>query len=136
MAAAALFVVVGAVTIGAEFPAPQGFPEGANITASIGYAMFDIAIDRISGQTLVGAESFLVAFIVVAILLDAALDGAVMLAKRDGDSSFGAVLADGGREVRRAMDTAAGEDGASDTGAGTGTGTDVDADADTGGGDA
>jgi NADH-quinone oxidoreductase subunit J len=106
LAAVALFGVVAAVTFAAEFPDPMGFPEGANVTASIGYAMFNIATDRISGQTLVGAESFLVAFMIVAILLDAALDGAVMLAKRE-DGSFGELVADGGR---RLSDRLAGDD--------------------------
>jgi NADH-quinone oxidoreductase subunit J len=114
LAAAALFVVVVGVTLGAEFPDPQGFPEGANITASIGYAMFDVSIDRISGQTLVGAESFLVAFIVVAILLDAALDGAVLLARRE-DGSVREVIADGGREIRRAVGAATGDERDGDT---------------------
>ena len=99
LAAVALFAVIMAVLAGAQFPDPQGFPEGANITASIGYAMFNIAVSAIEGQTLVGGESFLVAFIVIAIVLDAALDGAIMLAKREEDGSLRTLLADGGREL-------------------------------------
>jgi NADH-quinone oxidoreductase subunit J len=99
LAAVALFVLMAAVTLAGEFPEPQGFPEGANITASIGYAMFNIGISAIEGQTLVGGESFLVAFIVIAIVLDAALDGALMLAKREDEGSFRSLVTDGGRRL-------------------------------------
>jgi NADH-quinone oxidoreductase subunit J len=103
LAAVALFVVILAVVAGAQFPDPQGFPADANITASIGYAMFNIAASAIDGQTLVGGESFLVAFIVIAIVLDAALDGAIMLAKREEEGSLRTLLADGGRELSRTV---------------------------------
>ena len=99
LAAVGLFVVLAAVTLAGEFPEPEGFPEGANITASIGYAMFNIAVSAIEGQTLVGGESFLVAFIVIAIVLDAALDGAIMLARREEDGSLRTILTDGGRRL-------------------------------------
>jgi NADH-quinone oxidoreductase subunit J len=110
LAAVALFVVILAVVAGAQFPDPQGFPEGANITASIGYAMFNIAVSAIDGATLVGGESFLVAFIVIAIVLDAALDGAVMLAKREEDGSLRTLLADGGRELSATLREREGRD--------------------------
>jgi NADH-quinone oxidoreductase subunit J len=42
----------------------------------------------------------LVAFIIIAVALDAALDGAILLAKREEDGSAVALLADGGRRVR------------------------------------
>jgi NADH-quinone oxidoreductase subunit J len=99
LAAAGLFVLLAAVTLAGEFPEPQGFPEGVNITASIGYAMFNVPVSAIDGQTLVGGESFLVAFIVIAIVLDAALDGAIMLARREEGGSLRTVLADGGRRL-------------------------------------
>jgi NADH-quinone oxidoreductase subunit J len=101
LAAVALFAVMTAIILGASFPTPEGFPEGANITASIGYAMFDIAISAIEGQTLVGSESFLVSLLVIAVVLDAALGGAIMLARREGaGGSLRTVLTDGGRRGR------------------------------------
>jgi NADH:ubiquinone oxidoreductase subunit 6 (subunit J) len=51
---------------------------GVNIVADMGYAL--IGAPELAQ---VGTENFLVALVLVAILLDAALDGALMLAKRD-----------------------------------------------------
>ena len=110
LAAVALFVVLAVVFAGVSFPSPAGFGEGAAITKSLGAAMFDIAPSAImdEGETAVPAEGFLVAFIVIGVLLDAALDGAVMLANREEkgenvgvgsdttDADETAVAADGG----------------------------------------
>jgi NADH-quinone oxidoreductase subunit J len=41
----------------------------------------------------------IVAFIIIAVALDAALDGAILLAKREEDGSAVALLADGGRQI-------------------------------------
>jgi NADH-quinone oxidoreductase subunit J len=79
VAALALFVVLAYVSLTATFGAPSGFGEGS-ITASIGYAMFDLA-DRAAHD----AEQFLVAFVVIAFVLDAALEGSIMLARREGE---------------------------------------------------
>jgi len=94
LAAVALFVVLGVVFATVSFPAPAGFGEGAAITKSLGAAMFDIAPGLLmdEGQTAVPGEGFLVAFLLIAIVLDAALDGAIMLAKRDEEE----VATDGG----------------------------------------
>ena len=100
LAAAGLFVVMAATILSASFPEPQGFAEGANITASIGYAMFNLSLGDVPG------ESFLVAFMTIAVTLDVALDGAVHLATRDdddGEGSADALLADGGRELKRTL---------------------------------
>ena len=97
LAAAALFVVMAATFLAASLPDPQGFAEGANVTASIGYAMFNLSLGDIPG------ESFLVAFIVIAITLDVALDGAVHLATREGEGGNRTLLADGGRELKRTL---------------------------------
>ena len=94
LAAIALFVVFGAVFMGVSFPAPAGFGEGASITKSLGAALFDIEPSLLVGDAAVPAEGFLVAFILIAVALDAALDGALMLAKRDEEEE--AVAADGG----------------------------------------
>jgi NADH-quinone oxidoreductase subunit J len=74
--AVGLFGLLAAVFLTAGFGTAEGFAEGS-ITRSIGYAMFDLP----GGE--IGSEGFLVAFITVAVVLDAALDGAVMLAKKD-----------------------------------------------------
>jgi NADH-quinone oxidoreductase subunit J len=88
-----LFGVLAWTFVQAPLPAPQGFGEGS-VTRSIGFALFDMLelIPAGHGET----ESFLVAFIVIAVVLDAALDGAVMLARRENDGSLVTALADGG----------------------------------------
>jgi NADH-quinone oxidoreductase subunit J len=76
--AVALFALLSAIFLTSGFGTSGPFPAGS-VTASIGYAMFNLPAGDIPG------EGFLVSFIVIAIVLDAALDGAVMLGKKDGD---------------------------------------------------
>ncbi|UIO99327.1 proton-conducting membrane transporter [Halobaculum sp. CBA1158] len=102
LAAVALFAVLTVVFLGASFGEAAGFPEGASITASIGYAMFNIDIEAIDA-TLVSAEGFVVAFVLIAVALDVAIDAAVFLAKREGEDGIGGVLTDGGREIRETL---------------------------------
>lgn len=73
-----LFVFLTAVFFTSGFGTSEAFPDGS-VTASIGYAMFDLPGGDIDG------EGFLVSFILIAVVLDAALDGAIMLAKKEGD---------------------------------------------------
>jgi NADH-quinone oxidoreductase subunit J len=94
LAAVALFVVMAVAIVRASFGDPQGFAPDAGITASIGYAMFDLDMGSVP------SEGFVVTLIVVAVALDAALDGSLLLAKREEDGSPVALLADGGRRVR------------------------------------
>jgi len=96
VAAAALFVVLAVVFATVSFPTPVGFGESAAITKSLGAAMFDIVPGVLmdEGETAVPAEGFIVAFILIAVVLDAALDGALMLAKREEDE----VATDGGED--------------------------------------
>jgi NADH-quinone oxidoreductase subunit J len=110
LAAVALFVVMAAAVFRASFGAPQGFGADAAITASIGYAMFDLDMGSVPG------EGMLVAFIVIAVALDAALDGALLLAKREEDGSAVALLADGGRRVRDRLRDDTDDDGDGDGG--------------------
>jgi NADH-quinone oxidoreductase subunit J len=81
LAAVALFGLLTFVFLTSSFPAPTGFPADANITANIGYALFNIEAGGVP------SEGFIVAFFTIAIVLDAALDGAVLLARRDVDTS-------------------------------------------------
>ncbi len=100
LVALALFVVLAIVVLQSTFGAPKGFPSGANITATIGYALFDLQ-GRLGK---VSVESFLAPFEIIDLVLVAALAGAVMLAKRDtdngGDSLSLTLVTDGGRVVR------------------------------------
>ena len=94
LAAVVLFVVIAVAILRASFGDPQGFGPDAQITASIGYAMFNLDMATVPG------EGMLVAFEIIDIVLVAALVAAVMLARREQDGSVVALLADGGREVR------------------------------------
>jgi len=88
VAALGLFVVLAAVFLRAPFGDPaSGFVGDAGITASIGYAMFNI-----QAPDAIASEGFLVAFIVIAVVLDAALDGAVMLASREAEGTLTTAL--------------------------------------------
>ena len=79
LAAVALFAVMAALFVGAEFGESAGFPNDGSITASIGYAMFNLDGGAVS------SEGMLVSFLVIALVLDAALEGAVFLAQREED---------------------------------------------------
>ncbi|UPM43147.1 NADH-quinone oxidoreductase subunit J family protein [Halocatena salina] len=100
LAAVALFVVMAAAFLSAQFPPVQGFESGS-VTASIGYALFDL-----SGP--IASEYFLVAFEVMGVLLVAALTGAVMLARRESDSDSASDVSS--RDVRTDGGTASTED--------------------------
>jgi NADH-quinone oxidoreductase subunit J len=88
--AVALFVVLAAVFLRTTLDGGQGFESGVSITASIGYAMFDLA----GGQ--VDSNGFLAAFEIVDFVLVAALVGAVMLARREDEDTFASALRGGG----------------------------------------
>ncbi|WP_256299419.1 hypothetical protein [Haloarchaeobius salinus] len=74
-----------------------------SITENIGYMMFAIDSDQRSAP----GETFLVAFVLMAIVLDAALDGAVTLARRDEGGEV--VTALGLRDVDEPSGTTAGQ---------------------------
>lgn len=96
LAAVALFGVMAVVFLQTSFGEAAGFPKDASVTASIGYAMFNLDISQAS-QALVPSEGFLVAFEIIDIVLVAALVGAVMLARRETSSRF-ITMTDGGRD--------------------------------------
>jgi NADH-quinone oxidoreductase subunit J len=106
LAAVALFVVLAVTFLNAEFAEPAaGFDPDASITASIGYALFDL-----TSQAAVSSEGFLAAFIIIAFVLDAALDGAVFLAIREeGGRVTDALRVDGGSEDGAATDEEGGD---------------------------
>jgi NADH-quinone oxidoreductase subunit J len=85
--AVALFAVLAAVFLGAGFEGAVGFAGDANVTATIGYALMGLM--DIATENTVASESFLAAFIIVALLLDAALEGSVLLASRDNEGGDG-----------------------------------------------
>jgi NADH-quinone oxidoreductase subunit J len=82
LAALGLFVVMALVFVTAQFGQPAGFPDGS-IVGNIGSALIGVQ-DVVPSEGNIPTEGFLVAFILIAIALDAALDGALMLAKREG----------------------------------------------------
>ncbi len=74
--AIAIFGVFAFVTLRAELGEAEGFPSEASVTADIGMAL-------LNAPTTIPTEGFLVAFILIALVLDAALDGAVYMAGRE-----------------------------------------------------
>jgi len=90
-----LFGVLSTVFLTAEFGSAAGFPGEGSITASIGYAMFDLAGGAFE------SEGFLVTFLIIALVLDAALDAAVMLGSRETEEGGFLPLTDGGRDEDR-----------------------------------
>lgn len=84
LAAVALFAVFAAVFLTASLPAFAGFGEDAVVMKSLGAAMFSIEASAIVSEgTAVPSEGFVVPLIIVAVALDAALDGSLMLARRE-----------------------------------------------------
>ncbi|ARS90939.1 NADH-quinone oxidoreductase subunit J [Natrarchaeobaculum aegyptiacum] len=81
--AVALFVLMALVVLNTGFSAMPTNPfDVDSVTAAIGYALFDLApLQAEAGVT--GTEPFLAAFLLVAVVLDAALDAALVLAKRE-----------------------------------------------------
>ena len=91
--ALALFVVFAAIFLTTPFGSPRGFG-GGSITASIGYALFDLAGGEIP------SDGFLVSFEIIDLVLLAALAAAVMLARRESDGKLvgiESIRTDGGR---------------------------------------
>ncbi len=78
--AVALFAMMGLIVLNTSFTGMEGFPE-TSITAEIGYALFDMT--PLQSEGLADTERFLAAFLLAAIVLDAALDAALVLAKRE-----------------------------------------------------
>lgn len=89
LAAVAFFAVMAAVFLSAELGGLTedfGFPPGESVVGSIGAALIGI-------EAAIPVESFVVALLLIAVALDAALDGSIMLATRDEEDE---ARADGG----------------------------------------
>lgn len=120
--AVVLFGLLAMVVINTPFEGMTGYPDGISVTAEIGYALFDFTALQ-SGEGAIGdTEHFLVSFFLMAVVLDAALDASLVLAKReegnepvspyassDGSESEARTATDGGSEVRE--DLGGGEGG-------------------------
>ncbi len=78
-----LFAMMGLITLNTGFGAMTGFPDGTAITSEIGYAMFDYTALQSTEGNLGATEPFLISFLLIAIVLDAALDASLVLAKRE-----------------------------------------------------
>ncbi len=90
--AIALFVVIASVALAANFGDAIGFSAAESVTANIGFALFNI-------PTTIPSDGFLVAFILIALVLDAALDGAVLLARREEEGDMVTAIGEDGGET-------------------------------------
>lgn len=94
--AVALFGLMAAIVVATPFggaDAVEGFPEGISITAEIGAAMFGFDAIQSTEGNIPATEPFLVSVLLIAVVLDAALDASLVLAKREQDGEPVAALA-------------------------------------------
>jgi len=95
-----LFGTMALTALSADFAAEgAGFPADASVVHNIGYALFNLGAYDIAT---IPSEGFLAAFLIAAVALDVAVDGAVYLAKREEGGSIiaavGQAFTDGGRD--------------------------------------
>jgi NADH-quinone oxidoreductase subunit J len=93
-----LFGTMALTALSADFAAEgAGFPADASVVHNIGYALFDLGAYDVAT---IPSEGFLAAFLIAAVALDVAVDGAVYLAKRGRGGSIiaavGEAFTDGG----------------------------------------
>jgi NADH-quinone oxidoreductase subunit J len=98
VAAGLLFGTMALTALSADFAADgAGFPADASVVHNIGYALFNLGAYDIAT---IPSEGFLAAFLIAAVALDVAVDGAVYLAKREEGGSIiaavGQAFTDGG----------------------------------------
>lgn len=96
--AVALFGIMAVIILNSSFADPAGFGE-ASVIESIGFSLLDIG----DAEGTVPTEGFLAAFILIALALDAALDGSIMLARRDDEDEnlMTGLRTDGGDDATR-----------------------------------
>ena len=95
-----LFAAMALTALSADFAGgAAGFPADASVVHNIGYALFNLGAYDVAT---IPSEGFLAAFLIAAVALDVAVDGAVYLAKREEGGSIisavGQAFTDGGRE--------------------------------------
>ncbi|MFU8866829.1 hypothetical protein [Natronococcus sp.] len=91
--AVALFGVMAMIALNTGFADEMvGFPEGISVTSEIGYALFDFTALQSTEGSIGNTEPFLASFLLVAVVLDAALDAALVLAKRETEGEPVAAL--------------------------------------------
>ncbi|WP_254862145.1 hypothetical protein [Halovivax gelatinilyticus] len=119
-----LLAVFVATIAGANFGEFGEFGD-VSVVSAIGYAMFDFETLQ-AEQGVPGTEPFLLAFLLIAIVLDAALDASLVLAKREdeGESARPAAFGDVGSSGSSTLDASAGSAG--DAATGTDGGRDID----------
>ncbi|WP_306057297.1 hypothetical protein [Natronococcus wangiae] len=98
--AVALFGVMALIVLNTPFApmADAGYPGGISITSEIGYAMFDLSALQSAEGNVGDTEPFLAAFLLIAVVLDAALDASLVLAKRETEGEPVAALSSASRE--------------------------------------
>ncbi len=96
--AVGLFGVMALIVLNTGFTEMSGYPEGISITAALGYAMFDFTTLQAS-DGVPGTEPFLISFLLIAVVLDAALDASIVLAKREESGEAVSALAGSDTDV-------------------------------------
>ena len=111
--AVALFGAMATIVLNANFGAMPSDPfAGLSVTSEIGYALLDLT--ALQSDAVAETEQFLISFLLIAVVLDAALDASLVLAKREEE----------GEPVTALSTTSSGRPSDSAGGAGsTGTGT-------------
>ena len=99
--AVALFGLMALIAFNTAFSSSMaGFPSDVSVTASIGYSLFDLGPLQ-ADQGVPGTEPFLLGLLLVAVVLDAALDAALVLAKREEGGETVATMASVSRSTWR-----------------------------------
>lgn len=106
--AVVLFVVFALSILGRDLTWANQPLDGTGVTEAIGFALLNI--DPVDVATdYPAAEGFLPALILLALVLDAALDGAVHLASREDEGSIVTALASEGGPEEQASEHSGGE---------------------------
>ena len=80
--AVALFGAMATIVLNTNFGAMPSDPFGGlSVTSEIGYALLDLT--ALQSDAVAETEQFLISFLLIAVLLDAALDASLVLAKRE-----------------------------------------------------
>ena len=117
--AVALFAAMSLIVLNTGFsPEMEGFPE-TSITAEIGYALFDMTALQSTEGAIADTERFLASFLLAAVVLDAALDASLVLAKREEEGETVTALESAAASSSSAPSRPAGTPGGAATDGGT-----------------